>query len=592
MTRTFIVLRKMVQLLPFLMLGCATEHVPIIQTFHFPKAPDAFFSSERLLERVALEQDCAQRSKSDRPCRAEELYRLNQLFQKEARYGQPLDTEASPTLVKSMLEGASSDIESLESEVSSLRNDVQATAREIAREKNQSEDQGSSHATFQKRYLEVVKTWNRDENAVALQQATALVEDSAFVDSLSGTEKERLLNLRFRIALDALALQVAEETYRSLLETNPCSVRTREAGFLLALHWFVGGRERDSINVLNSQCLVELNPYLMARQSYWLARFLESSNPEESRRVYLELAGNPIPTYYGILAFHRLKEPLPTIPNWQKYQHLKDVLLVPSSVSNHFLQAEKWLGYSLRTEAEWAIRRAVQKLLRSGPENHPRALLYAAHLHLAAGYPLDAMQVYTQVSEALQKEPRLWSQVSPDFVLEMFPHPTQLSIESFSDYWKADNDFLMALVRQESAFNPGAISPAGARGLGQLMPFLGEQIATGWGFNERWERQQLFHSFENLKLAAFHIRTLSDLFSGQPALVAAAYNAGIKRVSQWKSRFGSVPMDIFIELIPVEETRNYVKLVLRNYAQYRRLRVRKPLTTEFLALDPPPPSAG
>ena len=81
----------------------------------------------------------------------------------------------------------------------------------------------------------------------------------------------------------------------------------------------------------------------------------------------------------------------------------------------------------------------------------------------------------------------------------------------------------------------------------------------------------VFRGNENLKLAIFHLHQLQTV-APHPALVAASYNAGINRVGTWWKRSGRYPLDVFVELVPVNETRNYIKLVLRNYLYYKGLK--------------------
>jgi len=134
-----------------------------------------------------------------------------------------------------------------------------------------------------------------------------------------------------------------------------------------------------------------------------------------------------------------------------------------------------------------------------------------------------------------------------------------------------DPDFVYAIMRQESAFNPGAVSSADARGIMQMMPFLAKAIASQWDYGPYYNDKMLFYAYESLKLSIFHLQQLKTM-APHLALVAAGYNAGIVRVMSWWRRVYPLPTDVFIEMIPILETRNYVKLVLRNFFQYKTLK--------------------
>ena len=120
---------------------------------------------------------------------------------------------------------------------------------------------------------------------------------------------------------------------------------------------------------------------------------------------------------------------------------------------------------------------------------------------------------------------------------------------------------LFGLIRRESAFNEKARSPSGARGLMQIMPSTGKQIARD--FNERWRgNNSLFNPVTNLRYGSYYYQKLLKKFDGNYALALAAYNAGPNRVKRWAPKTGSVPADIWIETIPYHETREYVSAVL------------------------------
>ncbi len=120
---------------------------------------------------------------------------------------------------------------------------------------------------------------------------------------------------------------------------------------------------------------------------------------------------------------------------------------------------------------------------------------------------------------------------------------------------------LMAIARRESAFYAGARSPVGARGLMQVMPATGRQVAAQ--LKTSHSDQALYDVEQNVLLGSAYYRQLLDRYGGNRVLAMAAYNAGPQRVDRWRNPPGeTVPVDIWIETIPFRETRNYVKAVL------------------------------
>jgi soluble lytic murein transglycosylase len=133
-----------------------------------------------------------------------------------------------------------------------------------------------------------------------------------------------------------------------------------------------------------------------------------------------------------------------------------------------------------------------------------------------------------------------------------------------------DPFFIAAIIREESQFLPEALSPAGARGVMQVMPATGEWIARSAGISG-FDRSRLFESDTAISVGSWYLGHLMKKFRGDLVLVAAAYNAGPEPVSAWLGKNGGLEPDVFVESIPYLETRGYVKKVLRNYAEYRRI---------------------
>jgi soluble lytic murein transglycosylase len=129
--------------------------------------------------------------------------------------------------------------------------------------------------------------------------------------------------------------------------------------------------------------------------------------------------------------------------------------------------------------------------------------------------------------------------------------------------------FLYSIMLKESRFAPHEVSYADARGLLQLLPELGGEIARDLGIP--FFADQLFDPEVNIRLAAAHLGKLFKMFGGQPFLVAAAYNGGVKATARWLDQQGKRPLDEFVELIAYEQSRDYVKRVIGIYARYRYL---------------------
>jgi soluble lytic murein transglycosylase len=132
-----------------------------------------------------------------------------------------------------------------------------------------------------------------------------------------------------------------------------------------------------------------------------------------------------------------------------------------------------------------------------------------------------------------------------------------------------DPALVAGLILQESSFDAEALSRAGARGLMQIMPATGRGLARQR--RVRYRPSLLFDPETSLDLGTFYLRQLSDRFGGAVEKVLVGYNAGPHRVDKWTSLRPGLPEEEFIDTIPFTETRFYVRIVLTNREEYRRL---------------------
>lgn len=162
-----------------------------------------------------------------------------------------------------------------------------------------------------------------------------------------------------------------------------------------------------------------------------------------------------------------------------------------------------------------------------------------------------------------------------------FPSPFSALFAKESRASRVPISFLYGIARQESAFGANARSSAGALGLMQLMPATAAATARNLGESAP-PNAALFDPKTNVRIASRHVAELLARYAGNRVLVAAAYNAGPHRVDRWLGQRPARPADIWIEMIPFAETRDYVKNVMAFSYIYGR-RVGQP--TQFLEAD-------
>ncbi len=180
------------------------------------------------------------------------------------------------------------------------------------------------------------------------------------------------------------------------------------------------------------------------------------------------------------------------------------------------------------------------------------------------------LEAYSDVEahdRALRLAQRLQSSLPPaTFAAYQFPRAYWPRVVTAADTARLDPFVVLALMRQESLFDPAAVSPAAAYGLMQLLPTTASRVA-----GRPVDASSLFDPTTNITLGTRYLRQLLDRFDGNLAKALAAYNGGEDAVAKWERRAPGPATDEFVETISYRETRHYVKQVLGNYRRYRRL---------------------
>jgi soluble lytic murein transglycosylase len=155
-----------------------------------------------------------------------------------------------------------------------------------------------------------------------------------------------------------------------------------------------------------------------------------------------------------------------------------------------------------------------------------------------------------------------------DILKLLYPYHYKAVIRHYLDEISSDNFntcFILSIIREESRFNTRAVSPVGALGLMQLMPDTAE-----WLNKDRITKEAIFDPALNIKLGVLYLKFLEERFDFNAA-VLSAYNGGPSNVKKWLSYREEENIQQYIEEIPFNETRNYVKKVLTSYAIYKML---------------------
>ncbi|MEN0060458.1 MAG: transglycosylase SLT domain-containing protein, partial [Bdellovibrio sp.] len=151
-----------------------------------------------------------------------------------------------------------------------------------------------------------------------------------------------------------------------------------------------------------------------------------------------------------------------------------------------------------------------------------------------------------------------------------YPRAFSSHVEKYTQKFAVPEELVWGIMRAETHYRQDAISPVGALGLMQVMPFTGHKLATLLSEKD-FKAPSLLQPETSVKFGSRYLKRLMDRFDNTIPLVAAGYNAGPHRVKNWLISFGNLETDEFIEHIPFLETRNYVKRVVSNAYVYSQL---------------------
>ena len=284
---------------------------------------------------------------------------------------------------------------------------------------------------------------------------------------------------------------------------------------------------------------------------YWAGRTYEKlGRAADARARWTTLIETSPLSYYGVVATERLQAGAWVPPSGA--DTAAHIASVDSAVER--IRGLRQLGMDV--EARFEIEALAERAAHT-PVDAPAV----AQALTAIGEPARALRLALATVEH--------GTASRSMLLAAYPVVHEDALVEESRRNRLDPALVAGLIRQESSWNPRAVSPATARGLMQLMPSVGASIATARRY-PIWNPALLFEPDVSLELGTAHLST--SLRGDTPVQRAlAAYNAGASRVARWSQRPGADDPELFTELIPFTETRDYVRLVVRNAAVYRAL---------------------
>jgi soluble lytic murein transglycosylase len=246
---------------------------------------------------------------------------------------------------------------------------------------------------------------------------------------------------------------------------------------------------------------------------------------------------------------------------WLRSLQKKEMGERDSLVSVERLEQIEILLRSGFAEEAFDLYDEVLKLHKSRPEFYYRyGLMFMQNGELALGFRL--------ARNFIDMVPREKMADAPVQILKfLFPVPHEHKVRKHT---KIDPYLVYSVMRQESMFDAKIQSPAGARGLLQIMPATGDNLARREKI-DKFDKDLLFNAYLNIRLGIRYLNDLATEHKNDYIGILGEYNAGPAPANRWISNYGSQPWDIRVEEVSYWETRDYVKRVLGNYWTYKEL---------------------
>ena len=361
--------------------------------------------------------------------------------------------------------------------------------------------------------------------------------------------------------------------YRLVAKSGEPASQRAEAQWREGWVWYRMGRYREAVDVWQ-HLLAQRDSDFEPQALYWTARSLAHLGAGRSREIYLQLCERYPYTYYCQLARERTD-----ISAGERTSEEAPPVLTSSADMPPNEGAPQ--GKRAEIERQPAYRRAVELKILGLEQDAARELTALTDRYnrdpdvlMALSMMLNEVGAYhhalrlarARFRDRLERTggsvaPGLWSVAYPTGLLPAIQAQGTSGLDPF---------LVAAIIREESQYDWRAVSRVGAIGLMQVMPATANAVAQ----RHQWPtvgREDLFDQETNIKIGARYVEQLLAQFSGDVVQTIAAYNAGPVVVNSWAALHRGRSQDEFVELIPFQETRQYVKRVLRSYKEYVRL---------------------
>ena len=415
------------------------------------------------------------------------------------------------------------------------------------------------------------------DHAVSLINTELLNDPGLIYERLRWRRKSRLYNTAFEL-IDPLPNNLKYEKkwwfeisiiIRKLIENKEYKkaynlikdFSSKSTDLISESEWYAGWIAYEFLN-LNHEIYINhfLNSYEntnhigeKAKAAYWAGKSYEKINNKELSSLWYKNSSKFVTEFYGQLSFEKIKKTGPLITNEELYG------------KNLFIKED--LNF-----VKSDIYKATELILANGTRKN--AKIFVSHLIYNSNSP-GQLQIIAKLSKDFNRldlaiKAAKYAKKNNIYLYHYaYPH-----LGNYNNIYKdIEKELVYAVIKQESAFDPKAISRVGARGMMQVMPATASKMSKQIKLN--YSKKRLTSDAQyNIKIGSYYLHSLIEEYDSY-ILALIGYNAGPRRIKRWIKKFGdprkkNIDTVSWIEKIPIKETRLYVKIVLSNLQIYRQ----------------------
>ncbi len=409
--------------------------------------------------------------------------------------------------------------------------------------------------------------WNTHGNSKAKKEFKRLIKK--FPRSEWGIKARYALG---RIYEAEKSISKAREYYLSVGKINPENPLAAKGAWRAGWVEYKAGKFEKAVKSFNFCMKRYSKSDFFIGALYWKGRCKERiKHAEEAKTIFRGLAQNYSWTFYGVMARKRMESSWSLVPDTnetgeeEKAWEPEPIHAEPGTpLAYHLDRADELIriGFFKESKEEIDALQAL-KLTEKGD-----GLCYVGTLYKRSRSFYDSvLWMYTAslrgCSDDLKKDSIYYKRF-------LYPLAYWETVRKETEEIGLDPFLVLAVMRQESLFRPDIVSPADARGLMQIIPPTGEMIARKLKVPD-FDPEDLFETEKNIAFGAWYLHNLMRRSEGDLVRLFSSYNAGESRSREWWERFNHLDVDERIESITFRETRGYVKKVLRNLENYKRI---------------------